>query len=402
MRLEPHGTIADTWGYRAIASAEIAPGRIVYVHVLSLAGPSEGPDPYPFELVMLDLESMTYIDGEYTIEWDPPAFDEQQPTPTLMPLGGGRFAFFLPNSVTIVDTIVDGIPGWRVVSTSSLGGDQTHNSTVKVGDSPLGLEEFTAVDVGTHIVVLGAGPGGAGFAEVSYAGTLLTSWTLGTGEWFRSTFPTNGIYSGGDVWWPQVIETDDGTQMGVLRLHKLGGAWALDWLTNPNVMMPGWSGITQTIASGAGATVLVHAAGERIQVFMRRPSAGVPIYPAAFPGTELSTMSLMSPPTGPPGVTDDVFFGTVSAMESLKALRVTQSVSWFGRIVVASYPSGWVVAFHADGASVYRYVVEQAGGGQWLLRQRQTLPGGSSWPLRQRQNGGNTGSWPLRQRQRGV
>lgn len=41
-------------------------------------------------------------------------------------------------------------------------------------------------------------------------------------------------------------------------------------------------------------------------------------------------------------------------------------------------------------------------GGQWAIRQRQSLAGSSGWPVRQRQNGGLTGSWPVRQRQRGL
>lgn len=47
----------------------------------------------------------------------------------------------------------------------------------------------------------------------------------------------------------------------------------------------------------------------------------------------------------------------------------------------------------------YRFVWP---GGQYRLRQRQSLPASDGWPLRQRQNGAHSGSWPLRQRQTGV
>lgn len=402
MRLEPRGTISSWWGYRAIASAEVAPGRVVFVRVLPLAGPAEGGPPYPYELAMVDLNSMEYVAEDLTVPWSPPALDEEQATPTLVSLPGGRVAFFLPNSVTIIDTIVDGAPGWVVVSQQDLGGSQSHNTSVSVGDADRGLEEFTIVDVGTHLMVLGAGPEGAGYAEVTYSGTLLTPWTLTYGEWFRSNFPTNAVLSGGDVWWPQVIQGESETWMGVLRLHRVGGSWEMDWLTSPDVVMPGWTGVTQTIPHGSGGTVLVHAGGVSSQVFFRPPSpSGPPVYVGAFPGTGLSLMASMSPATGPPGIGDDLFFGNASAMESLHAPRADQFASWTGRIVVTSFSSGWVVAFHAEGLSVFRYATT-SGTGLWLLRQRQTLPGAGSWPLRQRQHGGATGSWPLRQRQRGV
>jgi len=58
-----------------------------------------------------------------------------------------------------------------------------------------------------------------------------------------------------------------------------------------------------------------------------------------------------------------------------------------------------------EASAVYRpprYRVVTPGGGQWRLRQRQSLSGADGWPLRQRQAGGHGGSWPLRQRQGGV
>ena len=403
-RLHSRGSVWSPYGYRSIATAETTPGRAVFVYAPALAATETGIR-LPYELRILDMEAVSITEEPYTIDWHHVQPDEETATPTLATMGGGRFAFILPNAMCFVDTIVGGAPGWVQGPWISLGGSQSHNSSVTPpGGSVDGFKEFTVLDMGSHLMILGAGGDGVGYAEVSHAGVVLREWVLVGGPPCQSFFPTNAVLSGGRVWWPQVAGDAPGAE-GVLRFDRdESGAWGCTWLPLVRPEPTGWLSVSQAIAWGGGVTFLsTPLDGEARQIFARSvPFPEAPVVEGPYPNGQPYEMGVMQPSASPPGITDDIFMGSAGGMASLKAFRVSGGGSAFGRLTVASYSSGWVVMYTAERIGVYRYDFDETGGGQWLLRQRQTLPGAGSWPLRQRQHGGATGSWPLRQRQRGV
>lgn len=93
--------------------------------------------------------------------------------------------------------------------------------------------------------------------------------------------------------------------------------------------------------------------------------------------------------------------GPISAPVPYDRVTSEPDGSWWRRSTV-SYRTGRILSVSVSQMVKpprYRFVWP---GGQYRLRQRQTLPGSDGWPLRQRQHGAHSGSWPLRQRQTGV
>ena len=126
-----------------------------------------------------------------------------------------------------------------------------------------------------------------------------------------------------------------------------------------------------------------------------------------------------------PSMTERATWPVLATFAGVGARDVTVQTSDIYRAVMAftpvppvrvdAEPPAWVPG--ASSSAGLSYVVSAASswwnwtppryrfvwpGGQYRLRQRQTLPGSDGWPLRQRQNGAHSGSWPIRQRQTGV